>query len=72
GYNFNVSKIKWVNKLNLSIVGRNLAILYRDKYVKEFGLDPEQGFGGGNNGVGFENFQLPTTRNYGVKLSVSF
>ncbi len=72
GYNFNVSKYKWINKLNLSIVGRNLAILYRDKYVKEFGLDPEQGFGGGNNGVGFENFNLPTTRNYGVKLSVSF
>lgn len=72
GYNFKVDKIKWLNKLNLSIVGRNLAILYRDKYVKGFGLDPEQGFGGGENGVGFENFQLPTTRNYGFKLSVSF
>lgn len=72
GYDFNVRKINWINKLNLSFVGRNLAILYRDKYVKEFGLDPEQGFGGGENGVGFENFQLPTTRNYGLKLSVSF
>ena len=72
GYNFNTSKIKWIHKLNLSVIGRNLAILYRDKYAKEFGLDPEQGFGGGNNGVGFENFNLPTTRNYGVKLSVSF
>ncbi|MEJ7736419.1 MAG: SusC/RagA family TonB-linked outer membrane protein [Chitinophagaceae bacterium] len=72
GYNFNVNKIQWLSKLNLSIVARNLAILYRDKYVKEFGLDPEQGFGGGENGVGFENFQLPTTRNYGLKLSVSF
>lgn len=72
GYDFNVGKIKWVNKINLSLIGRNLAILYRDKYVKEFGLDPEQGFGGGENGVGFENFQLPTTRNYGLKLTVSF
>lgn len=72
GYNFNVNKIKWINKLSLSVIGRNLAILYRDKYAKEFGLDPEQGFGGGENGVGFENFQLPTTRNYGLKLSVSF
>ena len=72
GYNFNVNKIKWINKLSLSVIGRNLAILYRDKYAKKFGLDPEQGFGGGENGVGFENFQLPTTRNYGLKLSVSF
>lgn len=72
GYDFDVTKIKWLNKINLSLIGRNLAILYRDKYVKEFGLDPEQGFGGGENGIGFENFQLPTTRNYGLKLTVSF
>lgn len=72
GYNFNVNKIKWINKLNFSLIARNVAILYRDKYVKEYGIDPEQGFGGGNNGVGFENFNLPTTRNFGAKLSVSF
>lgn len=72
GYDFNLDKINWISKLNLSLVGRNLAILYRDKYVREFGLDPEQGFGGGENGIGFENFQLPTTRNYGVKVSISF
>ena len=72
GYDFNVNKVKWLYKLNLSLSCRNVAILYRDKYVKQFGFDPEQGFGGGDNGLGFENFQLPTTRNYGVKLSVGF
>ena len=72
GYNFNVSNISWLNGLNLSFVGRNLAILYRDESTRELGLDPEVGLGGGDYGVGFENFQIPTTRSYGFKLKASF
>ena len=72
GYDFNVSKIKWIQKLNLSVYGRNLAILYRDKSTDELGIDPEVGLGGGDSGVGFENFQIPTTRSLGVKLRISF
>lgn len=72
GYDFNISKVKWIQKLNISLVGRNLAILYRDKSAKDLGLDPEVGLGGGDAGVGFENFQIPTTRSYGVNLKVSF
>ena len=72
GYNFNVNNINWIHRLNISFVGRNLAILYRDKGVSELGLDPEVGLGGGEAGLGFENFQIPTTRSYGFKLSVSF
>jgi TonB-linked SusC/RagA family outer membrane protein len=72
GYNINVKNIKWLKKLNLSVFGRNLAILYRDKSTAQFGLDPEVGMGGGDAGVGFENFQIPTTRNYGFKLSAGF
>lgn len=72
GYNFNVTTISWLQRLNLSFVGRNLAILYRDESTKELGLDPEVGLGGGDFGVGFENFQIPTSRSYGFKLSASF
>jgi len=72
GYDFNVKNIPWIQRLNLSFVGRNLALLYRDKSTDELGIDPEVGLGGGEAGVGFENFQIPTTRNYGFKISVSF
>ena len=42
------------------------------KFSKDLGIDPEVGFGGGEAGVGFENFQIPTTRSYGLKLKVNF
>ncbi len=72
GYNINVKKIHWLQKLNVSVFGRNLAILYRDKSTSQFGIDPEVGLGGGDAGVGFENFQIPTTRNFGFRLSAGF
>ncbi len=72
GYDFNVSNVPWIYRLNVSFVGRNLALLYRDESAKVHGLDPEVGLGGGEAGLGFENFQIPTTRSYGFKLSVSF
>jgi hypothetical protein len=54
------------------MVGRNLAILYRDKSTKELGIDPEVGLGSGAAGVGFENFQIPTVRSFGINLRASF
>lgn len=72
GYSFNVSKVKWLHSLRLSLLVRNAAILYRSSVAKENGIDPETGFGGGNNGVGWEDYQLPTTANYGLRLNVSF
>ena len=72
GYDFNVRAIPWLYRFNLSFVGRNLAILYRDPSVRALGLDPEVGFGAGDDGVGFENFQIPTSRSYGFKLRASF
>lgn len=72
GYDINVRNLHWIQKLNVSVFGRNLAILYRDQSTRLFGIDPEVGMGGGEYGVGFENFQIPTTRNYGFKLSVKF
>lgn len=72
GYNVNVKKVPWLSKLNVSVYGRNLAILYRDQSTRQFGLDPEVGMGGGDYGVGFENFQIPTTRNFGIRISAGF
>lgn len=72
GYDINMEKIPWIQKLNISLYGRNLAILYRDQSTAELGIDPEVGMGGGDSGVGFENFQIPTTRSFGVKLKLSF
>lgn len=72
GYDFNFKNSKVFQKLNISLVGRNLAILYRDKSTKELGLDPEAGLGSGAGGVGFENFQIPTCRSFGINLKASF
>jgi TonB-linked SusC/RagA family outer membrane protein len=72
GYDFNFKNFKLFQKLNVSLVGRNLAILYRDKSTKELGVDPEVGLGSGAAGVGFENFQVPTCRSYGINLKVNF
>lgn len=72
GYDFNFKNLKLFQKLNVSIVGRNLAILYRDKSTRDLGVDPEVGLGSGAAGVGFENFQVPTTRSYGINLKVNF
>jgi TonB-linked SusC/RagA family outer membrane protein len=72
GYDFNLKSLKFIQKLNVSIVGRNLAILYRDKSTRDLGVDPEVGLGSGAGGVGFENFQIPTSRSYGINLKVNF
>ena len=72
GYDFDVSNVKWLQSLNLSFVGRNLAILWRHETCDELGIDPEVGMGGGDYGVGFENFQIPTIRSLGFKLQVGF
>ncbi len=71
-YDINVKKIKWLSSLNVSVYGRNLAILYRSAMAKEYGLDPEIAMGGGEGSLGFENHQLPPTRDFGCRLSVGF
>jgi alpha-glucosidase len=72
GYDFKIKKTSFIQKLNLSMVGRNLAILYRDISTRELGIDPEVGLGSGAAGVGFENFQIPTVRSFGINLKASF
>jgi TonB-linked SusC/RagA family outer membrane protein len=72
GYDFKIKNTKVIQRVNLSLTGRNLAILYRDKSTRELGVDPEAGLGAGAFGVGYENFQIPSVRSFGVNLRVGF
>ncbi len=56
-----------VQSISLSLVARNLAILYR----KTRNFDPEQSYTNDSN-QGFESFGLPRTRTYGFNLMVKF
>lgn len=63
--------IKGIEAINIGLVGRNLAILYRDKAVREAGLDPEMQQTVGN-ATGTAGTGEPRTRNFGFNLSVKF
>ncbi len=63
--------IRWIQSANLSFIGRNLALIYVDK-SNRMKIDPETGFGTANSGVGIEQYQLPSTRSFGYKLSIKF
>lgn len=74
GYNLPsslMSKIGFIQTANISIVARNLAILYTHP-SNDIGIDPETGFGTANSGMGLEQFQLPTARSLGFKLTLNF
>jgi len=60
-----------INSANLSVYGRNVALLYISP-ENDIHIDPETGFGTGNQGVGYEQMQIPTARSLGIKLTVSF
>ena len=55
----------------LSLIGSNLAILWRHK-SNISGLDPETSVTSGNDGVGLESTSYPPSRSMGVKLSFTF
>ncbi|MFM2145748.1 MAG: hypothetical protein RL732_584, partial [Bacteroidota bacterium] len=67
---------KWLNTIriqsaSIGITGTNLAILYRDKRIKEAGLDPEMQQTVGN-AQGSQGVAMPTTRNIGFALNLKF
>ena len=53
--------------LNLSFVGRNLAIIWKN--VEN--IDPESNYSSGN-AQGLDYFGMPQTRSYGFNLRVAF
>ncbi|MEN8226813.1 MAG: SusC/RagA family TonB-linked outer membrane protein [Bacteroidota bacterium] len=67
GYTFNLQSTS-IQGLRLSLYGRNLGFLYNASEV----LDPLVNVGTGNSTGGIEAFALPSTRQYGVNLKVTF
>lgn len=68
GYDIPVEK--WQNvikKLNVSFVGRNLAMIYC-----KAPFDPEVVSGAGNYSTGIDYFMMPSTRNLGFSVKVTF
>jgi TonB-linked SusC/RagA family outer membrane protein len=60
-----LDKTKFIKRAEVAIVGRNLFFFHKDAPI-----DPE--ITRGINGGGLEYAQLPSTRNYGINLNLSF
>jgi TonB-linked SusC/RagA family outer membrane protein len=60
-----------IQSINIGFVARNLAILYRDKLVKDAGLDPEMEQTV-TNATGTAGAGEPRTRTMGINLNVKF
>lgn len=58
--------------VRISVVGRNLAYLYRDPEFKTMGISPEAAFAPTAPAQGYEVQGLPSTRSIGFNLSLSF
>jgi TonB-linked SusC/RagA family outer membrane protein len=66
----NLGKVgNYINTIRFSLIGRNLAILYRSN---KYGIDPEVGSGSGITGLGYEQMTVPACRNIGGRISFSF
>ncbi len=68
GYDIPVQKwCKWIKKLNVAFVGRNLWMLYC-----KAPFDPESVAGTGTYSSGIDYFMQPSTRNLGFSVKVTF
>ena len=65
------NKVTWLKGAGLSVFAHNVALLYTHKSNVAH-IDPETGFGVGNDGLGIEQYQIPSNRSVGVKLNVKF
>lgn len=65
------SRYNWLKGAGVSVFANNLALLYTHKSNKAR-IDPETGFGVGNDGLGIEQYQIPSNRSIGLKLNVAF
>jgi TonB-linked SusC/RagA family outer membrane protein len=64
-------KVNFVKNIYVSLVGRNLALLYRSK-SNDMRIDPETAYGTGATAYGVEQYQIPTSRSIGFKLKFDF
>ena len=63
-----LERIGFVRAASLSLIGRNLAMLYSNHR----GVDPEQNNLGGNLQGGLSYTSVPTTRSFGANLNLTF
>jgi len=61
----------YISNVRFSVIGRNLAILYRSS-ENIYGIDPEVGAGSGIAGLGYEQMTVPVSRNIGGRITFSF
>jgi len=66
-YNLPLEKVSWIKGAQVALIGRNLAMLYC-----RAPFDPEQVAGAGNYAAGIDYFMMPSTRNIGFSVKVSF
>jgi TonB-linked SusC/RagA family outer membrane protein len=67
-----LNRVKYVSKATVSLVGSNLALLWVHN-TNTLRLDPETGgVSSDTRGVGFESASVPTSRNFGIKLGLTF
>jgi len=66
GYNFNIAKYKWLQKLRVYFTGNNLLTITKYK-----GLDPELSYQGRSFGLDQYNV-YPKVRSYTFGLNVTF
>ncbi|PCI36064.1 MAG: TonB-dependent receptor [Flavobacteriaceae bacterium] len=66
-YDINVDQIEWVKNMSISLIGNNLFYFYKDAP-----FDPEITQSTGRNNPGIDSYNLPSTRTYGMNLSLTF
>ena len=64
------NRIGWLKGASLGVFANNVALLHTDK-SNIARIDPETAFGGGNDGLGIEQYQIPSSRSIGLKLNLS-
>lgn len=72
-YNLPANSLKFmkIQSASFGLTGFNLAILYRDKRIKEAGIDPEMQESV-TNAQGSQGISMPRTRNIGLNLNLKF
>jgi len=67
-----LTRINFISKATVSVIGSNLALLWVDK-SNTLRLDPETGgVSSDTRGIGFEQASVPSSRSFGVKLNLTF
>ncbi len=74
GYTFPTQltrRLTWLQGASVSVFAQNVALLHTSKSNVAH-IDPETGFGVGNDGLGIEQYQIPSNRSIGIKLNFNF